>query len=87
MKRVRGRNDALGRSGFTADDEIVSAKNITFQAEQTITLMAGSNSIVMGPSGITLIGVPMINLNPMGAVPPIMTIVPPPDPPDDPSAG
>ena len=69
------------------DDEIVSAKNITLQAEQTITLMAGSNSIVMGPSGITLIGVPMINLNPMGAVPPILTIVPPPDAPDDPSRG
>lgn len=65
-------------------DEIVSAQNITILAEQTITLAAGSNSIVIGPSGVTVIGMPMINLNPMGAVPPVPTIVPPPDPPDDP---
>jgi type VI secretion system secreted protein VgrG len=73
---------ALTRYTTVLEDEVLNGKaNITIQAQQTITLMAGSNSIVIGPSGITLIGLPMISLNPMGAVPPIF--VPPPAPEPD----
>ncbi|MDQ2773716.1 MAG: type VI secretion system tip protein VgrG [Acidobacteriota bacterium] len=73
-----------GRSVQVSGDELVIAKTITFQAQQTITLMAGVNSIVIGPSGVTVIGVPMINLNPIGAVPPIPPLMPLIDAPDDP---
>jgi type VI secretion system secreted protein VgrG len=75
---------AKDRSVNVDGDETVVAQNITFQAAQTITLIAGSNSIVLGPSGVTVLGVPMINLNPMGAMPPMPVVLEPPDPPADP---
>jgi type VI secretion system secreted protein VgrG len=72
------------RSVQITGDELVIAANITIQAQQKITLMAGSSSIVIDPSGVTVIGVPMINLNPMAAVPPIPPLMPLIDAPDDP---
>jgi hypothetical protein len=72
------------RSVQVTSGELVIAQTITLQAEQTITLMSGASSIVIGPSGVTIIGVPMINLNPLGAVPPTPPLMPSVDPPDDP---
>jgi type VI secretion system secreted protein VgrG len=68
-------------------DDVVQAQNITLQADQTITLKAGGNYITIGPSGITLVGMPMINLNPMGAPPLPFTSMGLPTDPDDPSMG
>jgi type VI secretion system secreted protein VgrG len=59
------------RTVQVSTDEVLMANTITLQATETLTLVAGANSIVMGPSGITIVGLPMLNLNPMVAVPPI----------------
>jgi hypothetical protein len=37
----------------------------------TLTLAAGTSSITIGPSGITIIGVPMVNINPGPPAPPL----------------
>jgi len=65
-------------------DEVVEAQTITFSAQQSITLAVGASSIMLDASGVTVIGVPLINLNPAGALPPPPGKVFPPDPPDDP---
>jgi type VI secretion system secreted protein VgrG len=75
---------AGNRSTQVVGDEFVMAKTITLQAEQTLTLMVGASSIVLGPSGITILGVPMLNLNPLGGAPPIPPLMPSTDLPEDP---
>ena len=45
----------------------------------TLTLNAGMSQIVIGPSGITIIGMPIVQINPGPPAPP-----PPPLPPDEP---
>jgi type VI secretion system secreted protein VgrG len=77
---------AKDRTVEVGTDDVLMANTITLQATETITLMAGANSIVMGPSGITIIGLPMLNLNPMGAMPPMPQTPPPIINPDDPDS-
>ena len=74
------------RTVEVSTDDVLMANTITLQATQTLTLVAGANSIVMGPSGITIIGLPMLNLNPMVAVPPIPKTPVPIINPDDPDS-
>jgi type VI secretion system secreted protein VgrG len=87
MRTIVGDSAALyqgSRSVQIISDELVMAQTITFQAEQTITLMSGASSIVIDPSGVTIVGLPAINLNPMAAMPPTPPVMPSVDPPDDP---
>jgi type VI secretion system secreted protein VgrG len=46
---------------------VVSADSIELSANTSITFIVGGNSIVLDASGITVIGVPLIKLNPMAA--------------------
>jgi type VI secretion system secreted protein VgrG len=77
---------AKDRTVEVGTDDVLIANTITLQATETITLVAGANSIVMGPSGITVIGLPMINLNPLGAMPPLPKQPVPVISPDDPDS-
>jgi hypothetical protein len=45
----------------------------------TLTLNAGLSQIVIGPTGITIIGLPLVQINPGSPAPPL-----PPLPPDEP---
>jgi type VI secretion system secreted protein VgrG len=75
-----------GRYVNVSKDEYVYAQNIILEAEQSITLMVGGNYIVINSSGITAVGMPMIGLNPMGAVPPTPIMKGGSAPPDDPDS-
>jgi len=46
----------------------------------TLTLAAGMSQITIGPAGITIIGMPLVQINPGAPAPP-----PPPLPPDEPA--
>ena len=65
---------------------VVLADTIELQGTTKIVLMAGSSSIVIDASGVTVLGVPKINLNTPGAAPApeIDPLVVDPDDPDDP---
>lgn len=75
------------RTVHVDDGEVVVAKTILLKADEQITLQSGGNYITISPTGVTVVGIPMINLNPMGAPPPEPVFLIPPDPPDDPSPG
>jgi hypothetical protein len=49
----------------------------------TLTLNAGLSQIVIGPTGITIIGLPLVQINPGSPAPPLPPL--PPDEPDPPS--
>ena len=66
--------------------EVITADSITLSAMTSITLMAGASSIVIDATGVTVLGVPMINLNPLGAVPPMPPTPPVVVNPDDPDS-
>jgi type VI secretion system secreted protein VgrG len=72
------------RSVQVTTDDLVVAKTITLQAQQSITLMVGGNSILIDMKGVTIVGLPLIQLNPMA--PPVITppVAPLLDPPEDP---
>jgi hypothetical protein len=59
----------------------MTASGITINAGilGTLTLTAGLSTITIGPSGITIIGIPLVQINPGPPAPP-----PPPLPPDEP---
>ena len=63
---------------------VITAANITLQGFTSITLMAAGSSIVINAGGVTVIGAPMIQLNPAGAVPPTPPTPSPTIDPDDP---
>jgi len=67
-----------------ADKCVILADTIQLQGTQKIVLMAGASSIVIDPSGVTVLGTPLINLNSPGA-PPTPEIAPITVDPDDPS--
>jgi hypothetical protein len=60
---------SLTESGITIDAGIGG----------TLTLNAGMSQITIGPAGITIIGIPLVQINPGAPAPP-----PPPLPPDEP---
>jgi hypothetical protein len=60
----------LTQSGITIDAGIGG----------TLTLNAGMSQITLGPAGITIIGMPLVQINPGAPAPP-----PPPLPPDEPA--
>ncbi len=62
---------------------VVLADTIQLQGTTKLVLMAGSSSIVIDASGVTVLGTPMINLNSPGA-PPTPEIIPLTVDPDDP---
>jgi hypothetical protein len=65
---------------------VILADTIQLQGTTKLVLMAGTSSIVIDASGVTVLGTPMINLNSPGA-PPTPEIIPltvDPDDPDDP---
>ena len=62
---------------------VILADTIQLQGTTKIVLMAGSSSIVIDASGVTVLGTPMINLNSPGA-PPTPEVPPPSIDPDDP---
>ena len=49
----------------------------------TLTLNAGMSQIVIGPTGITIIGMPLVQINPGSPAPPLPPL--PPDEPEPPS--
>jgi hypothetical protein len=49
----------------------------------TLTLNAGMSQIVIGPTGITIIGLPLVQINPGSPAPPLPPL--PPDEPEPPS--
>ncbi len=80
------------KADATYDDDLVQsvsckcvilADTIQLQGTTKIVLMAGSSSIVIDASGVTVLGTPMINLNTPGA-PPTPEIDPLVVDPDDP---
>ena len=78
---------AAGRYAAVTSDEVVKANTILLEADQTISLKVGGNYIQISMSGITLVGLPMINLNPMGAPPVVDPLIVEPNEPDDPDRG
>ncbi len=62
----------------------VKAETITLHGTSSITLIAGGSSIVIDAGGVTILGAPMIKLNPLGAVPPVPPTPPLAVLPDDP---
>jgi type VI secretion system secreted protein VgrG len=62
----------------------LGAKEIQISALEKITIQSGASTIQIDPSGITLIGVPLVNINPPGmTVPPLINSDEPTQP-DDP---
>jgi type VI secretion system secreted protein VgrG len=55
-------------------DFIASAKNIELSASTSIKLIVGGNAIVIDAGGVTVIGTPLIKLNPTGVPAPLPTI-------------
>jgi type VI secretion system secreted protein VgrG len=55
-------------------DFIASAKNIELSASTSIKLIVGGNAIVIDAGGVTVIGTPLIKLNPNGELAPLPTI-------------
>ncbi|HVQ75676.1 MAG TPA: type VI secretion system tip protein TssI/VgrG [Candidatus Binatia bacterium] len=67
-----------------ANGVLVKAATITLHGTTSITLIAGGSSIVIDAGGVTVLGAPMIKLNPLGAVPPVPPTPPIAVLPDDP---
>jgi type VI secretion system secreted protein VgrG len=65
---------------------VILADTIQLQGTTKLVLMAGTSSIVIDASGVTVLGTPLINLNSPG-VPPTPEIIPLVVDPDDPEAG
>lgn len=63
------------RNMLVTGDIVVQAKNIELSADASIKLIVGGNSIVIDASGITVIGLPMIYLNPVGGVSPTPSVI------------
>jgi type VI secretion system secreted protein VgrG len=92
--KIEGKSDlhVQGQANTTYDKDLVQsitgkcvivADTIQLQGNTKIVLMAGSSSIVIDASGVTVLGAPFINLNTPGA-PPAPEIAPPAVDPDDP---
>ena len=92
--KIEGKSDlhVQGQANATYDKDLVQnitgkcvilADTIQLQGTTKIVLMAGSSSIVIDASGVTVLGAPLINLNSPGA-PPTPEIAPLPIEPDDP---
>jgi type VI secretion system secreted protein VgrG len=76
---LHGDDHCLGVSGKL----LVTGLEITLQADVKITLVAGGSHIVLDGAGVTIVG-PLVNLNPMGAMPVIPQQKPSATAPDEP---
>lgn len=62
----------------------LGAKEVQIRALEKITIQAGASTVQIDASGITLIGVPLVNINPPGAAVPPLLNTDEPTLPDDP---
>ena len=83
---IMGKADAIYDADFVQNMTgkcVIMADTIQLQAKTKIVLMAGSSSLVIDASGVTVLGSPLINLNTPGA-PPMPEIAPLAIDPEDP---
>lgn len=72
-----------GYYASSSKEVLAYAPSVYIQGGDKIVLAVGGSSIVLDASGVTIVG-PIVKLNPAGAVPPVVPILPLTDPPDDP---
>jgi type VI secretion system secreted protein VgrG len=77
--------DASYKLNITNDLHLKAGKNITLEAGTSITLVCRGAMIQMNASGITILGNPMVRLNPAGVVAAVPAAIPAPTAPDDPA--